>query len=526
MHRRRFLATSSAALAAPALARAAAADRVLRFIPQSDLTVLDPVWTTAYVTRNHGFAVFDTLYGLDGRFRPQPQMVAGAVRNPEGTEWRLGLRPGLLFHDGTPVLARDCVASVRRWGARDAFGQALMAATDDLSAPDDTTILFRLKRPFPLLPEALGKSATSMCPIMPERLAQTDPFVAVTEMVGSGPFRFVADERVVGARVVYERFARYVPRPGGGAADWTAGPKVALVDRVEWHVIPDGGIAAAALQAGEADWWEQPLPDLYPVLRRVQGMTVRVQNPAGQMPVMRFNQLHPPFDNPAIRRAVVAAVDQADFVTAVVGDDPALRHVPAGFFTPGTPMASEAGMAALTAPRDLAAAKAAIVAAGYKGERVAVMVPTDFPSLKALGDVGADLLTRLGFAVDYQAVDWGTLVQRRAKKDPVAQGGWSVFHTFWEGLDLLSPATSVMLRGNGAAASPGWPTAPGIEALHDEWLAAGDVAEQVKLAGAIQAAAFEAVPYVPLGQDFIATAYRGVSGVGDGFPTFWGVRKG
>ena len=218
-------------------------------------------------------------------------------------------------------------------------------------------------------------------------------------------------------------------------------------------------------------------------------------------------------------------MSQADFVTAVVGEDASLRHVPAGFFTPGTPMASEQGMAALTTPRDLGAAKEAILAAGYKGERVAVMVPTDFPSLKALGDVGADLLGRLGLAVDYQAMDWGTLVQRRAKKEAVAQGGWSVFHTFWEGLDLLSPATSVMLRGNGAAASPGWPSAPDIEALHDAWLAAKDTAEQVKLAGAIQAAAFEDVPYVPLGQDFIATSYRGLSGVGDGFPTFWGVRK-
>ena len=235
--------------------------------------------------------------------------------------------------------------------------------------------------------------------------------------------------------------------------------------------------------------------------------------------------IQPPFDNPAIRRAVLAAVTQQDFVTAVVGEDPALRHLPAGFFTPGTPMASEAGMEALTAPRDLAAAQAAILAAGYRGEPVVVLAPTDFPSLKALADVGADLLTRLGFKVDYQAMDWGTVVQRRAKKDAVAQGGWSVFHTFWEGLDLLSPATSVMLRGNGAAAAPGWPTAPVIEALHDQWLAAGDVAEQVKLAGAMQAQAFVDVPYVPLGQDFIATAYRGVSGVGDGFPAFWGVRK-
>ena len=523
MHRRTLLAGTAAALATPFVARAAP-PRVLKFIPQSDLTVLDPVWTTAYVTRNHGFAVFDTLYGLDGHFRPTPQMVAGAVKNPDGTEWRLGLRPGLKFHDGTPVLARDCVASIKRWGARDAFGSTLLAATDELSAPDDQTIQFRLKHPFPLLPDALGKSATNMCPIMPERLASTDPFTQVTEMVGSGPFRFKADERVVGARVVYERFDGYTPRPSG-TPDWTAGPKVANFDRIEWQVVPDPATAAAALQAGEVDWWEYPLPDLVPMLRRINGLTVALPNPTGQVPVLRMNQLHPPFNNPAIRRALVSAVNQMDFLTAVVGDDPKLKHVPAGFFTPGTAMASEAGMEALTAPRDLDAARKAIVDAGYKGERVVVLAPTDFPVLKALADVGADLMSRLGLKVDYQAMDWGSVVQRRTSKAPPDQGGWSVFHTFWDGLDLLNPATNVMLRGNGAAASPGWPDNPDIEALRDQWLLAAEEAEQKRIASDIQLHAFQDVPYIPLGQDFVTTAYRGLSGVLDGFVIFWNVRK-
>ncbi len=523
MNRRQFLAASAATLAAPSIVRAAGSG-VLRFIPQSDLTVLDPVWTTAYVTRNHGYTVFDTLYGLNGQFRASPQMVAGAVTDADGTEWKLGLRPGLKFHDGTPVLARDCVASIRRWGARDAFGQALMAATNELSAPDDATIRFRLKRPFPLLPDALGKSATSMCPIMPERLANTDPFTQVTEMVGSGPFRFVADERVVGSRVVYERFDGYVPR-SDGTPDWTAGPKVANFDRIEWRVVPDPGIAAAAIQAGEADWWENPLPDLLPILRRTAGLTITVPSPTGQIAVMRMNQLHPPFNNPAIRRALLSVVTQTDFMTAVNGDDPTLQHVPAGFFTPGTAMANDAGMDALTTKRDFGAAKAAIKAAGYNGEPVVVLAPTDFPTLKALADVGADLMTQAGLKVDYQAMDWGTVVQRRAKKEPPSQGGWNVFHTFWEGLDHLNPATNVMLRGNGLAASPGWPTAPDIEALHDQWLSAPDEAAQKRIATDIQTRAFADLPYIPLGQDYVPTVFRGLTGMQSGFMMFWNVRR-
>jgi peptide/nickel transport system substrate-binding protein len=273
------------------------------------------------------------------------------------------------------------------------------------------------------------------------------------------------------------------------------------------------------------DWWEYPLPDLLPLLRKATALTVKVPNPTGQIPVLRMNQLQPPFDNPAIRRALLSAVTQMDFLTAVVGDDPALKHVPAGFFCPGTPMASDAGMEAITGPRDLAAARKAITDAGYKGEKVVVLAPTDLPSLKALADVGSDLMSRLGFNVDYQAMDWGSVVTRRTNKNPVSQGGWSVFHTFWDGLDHLSPATNVMLRGNGAAASPGWPTDTKIEALRDQWLAATELAEQTSLAADIQREAFTSVPYIPLGQNFITTAYRGLSGVLDGFVIFWNVRK-
>jgi peptide/nickel transport system substrate-binding protein len=332
MKRRTILGASVGLLAIPHVVQSAS-ERVLRFIPQSDLTILDPVFSSVYVTRNHAYMIFDTLYGQDSAFRPHPQMVEGATVERDGTQWRLRLRDGLLFHDNTPVLARDCVASIRRWARRDAFGQTLMFTTDELSAPDDLTIQFRLKAPFPMLPEALGKIGINMLPIMPERLAQTDPFKQVTEMIGSGPFRFLPDERISGARVAYARFEKYRPREQG-LPDWTAGPKIVHFDRVIWNVIPDAATAAAALQRGEADWWEQPVFDLLPLLQQDPNLTTPLIEETGNIGLLRMNQLFPPFNNPAIRRALLRCMDQADFMQAVVGDDHRAWRDRIGFFAP------------------------------------------------------------------------------------------------------------------------------------------------------------------------------------------------
>ena len=487
--------------------------------------MLDPIWTTAYVTRNHGYMIFDTLFGMDGSFKMSPQMLEGFTTEADGKLWRLTLRAGLSWHDGERVLARDCVASINRWGKRDPFGQSLLAATDELSAPDDRTIQFRLKAPFPLLPDALGKSGTNMPAMMPERLAKTDAFTQVTEMVGSGPFRYRPDERVVGSLAVYEKFQGYKPREGG-TADWTAGPKVAHFDRVEWHVIPDTATAGAALQNNEVDWWENPTVDLVPLLRSNKDITVAVLDPTGQVATMRLNQLIPPFDNPAIRRALLRAVSQTDYMTAVVGDDPALYHVPCGIFCPGSPMASDVGLEVFAGTRDYDAVKRDILAAGYKGERVVLMAPTDFPILKALADVGGDMLTKAGFNVDYQAMDWGSVVQRRSKKDPVDKGGWNVFHTFWGGIDQFNPAGHVFLRAQGAeTGTMGWPASAKLEALRNDWLAAPNELAQKAIAVEIQKQAMIDVPYVPLGQNFYDTAYRKtITGVLHGFVIFWNVK--
>ena len=521
---RRALVSAAAALAAPNLVRAEPA-RVLRFIPQADLAAVDPVWTSVYVTRNHGYMVYDTLYGQDSAYRATPQMVEGATTERDGREWRLKLRDGLRFHDGEPVLARDCVASIRRWSKRDAFGQTLLEQTDELAAADDRTIVFRLRQPCTWLPDALGKIGINMLPVMPERLAATDAFKQVTDVVGSGPFRFLADERVSGVRAAYARFERYQPRPDG-VPDWTAGPKVVHFDRVEWNVIPDGATAAAALQRGEADWWEQPLFDLLPSLRQRNDLRIQTLETTGNIGLLRFNTLHPPFDNPAIRRALLPALDQSAFMQAVAGDQTEYWRDRVGFFAPDTPMANDRGMAALTGPRSAETAHRRLAAAGYKGEPVVLLSPGDYPRIAALALVAADMLTRAGMTVDVQTMDWGSVIRRRASKATPGQGGWSVFFTTFTGADLASPASCPALRGNGVNAWFGWPDAPRLEALRNQWLAASDDATRRALAADIQAQAFEDVPFLPLGQFFQPTAMvRQLTGAVPGMTLFWNIRR-
>ncbi len=519
---RRGVLAGAGSLACPGVVRAAAGT-TLKFIPVIDLAFTDPIFAAAaQVSRTHGLMVFDTLYGIDTRLQPSPQMLEGHRVGADGRQWDLVLRAGLRWHDEGPVLARDCVASIRRWAARDGMGAALMAATDELLAVDDRTIRFRLKRPFPLLPEALGKVAVPTCFMMPERLARTDPFQQIPEVIGSGPYRYKADERLPGARNVYERFEGYVPREGG-ATDWTSGPKRAVFDRVEWTTMPDAGTAIAALQAGEQDWMENAPHDLVPLLRRNPAITVRVLDRLGFTCSMLLNHLQRPFDDPAVRRALLAGLDQAAFMNAVAGTDPAFQTTPIGFFCPGTPLASEVGMEALRGPRDMGRAKAELARAGYAGAKVVVLVPTDSVVQKPLGDVAADMLTQAGFNVEYAGTSFGQVLTRRNNKGPVEAGGWSAAAGNPQGMDWLNPVGHQALAGTGSF--PGWYGSVRMTGLREDWLGAADAAEQARIGQAIQSLAFEEVPFIPLGQYKQPTAHRNrITGIGAGTATFWGVR--
>jgi peptide/nickel transport system substrate-binding protein len=528
MKRRQFLGSAAAiigtaGLAHPGIVRAAAAS-TLKFVPYADLALIDPL-VSAFVTRNHVMMVFDTLFALDAAGNAQPQMLAGYTVEDGGKTWKLTLRDGLLFHDGTKVLARDVVASLRRWAVKDAFGQALMDATDELSAPTDKLVQFRLKRVFPLLPQALAKPTNLMAVVMPERLANTPPGVLLNEMVGSGPYRFLPSERVSGARNVYAKFDGYAPREG--VASFCAGPRIANFDRVEWLTMPDPATQAAALQRGEVDWVEQPVMDLVPSLRKDADLKVEVMETTGLIGVLRFNQLFPPFDNPAIRRAALQAVNQTDFMAAVAGEaDPGVINDHVGFFAPSSPYASDAGMEMLSGKHQLDALKRQVEQAGYKGEKVVFLGASDVARISAICQVGADMLSKIGLNVDYVSTDWGTVIQRMTRKQPIAEGGWSIFGSMWGGYDWYSPAGDAALRGNGANSWFGWPEAPKLEALRDQWLRAPDMATQKTLARDIQLQAFQDVPCLPLGLYYQPVAYRNdLVDMIKGLILFTGVRR-
>jgi peptide/nickel transport system substrate-binding protein len=523
--RRGFLAATGAAmLARPALAQPASA-RVLRFVPETGLIVLDPIVTTAAVTTMHGYAVFDTLYGVDEQLQPQPQMAEGARSTDDGLGWEIRLREGLRFHDGEPVRARDCAASLQRWSKRDSFGQALAAAVEAWETPDDRTLRIRLKRPFPQLLRDIGKPHSSPAFIMPERIAQTDAMTPVTEMIGSGPFRFQRDEYVAGSRVVYTRFDGYKPRDE--AASWSAGGKQVHFDRVEWHIMPDAATASAALQAGEVDWLETLQGDLVPIAKRNRQINVRPLNPLGLILGMRFNHATAPFNNAALRRAILSAVNQDDYLQAVTGGDAESFRLCRAMFPCGLPGVNELGTEAMRQPPDLGKAREAVSASGYKGEKIVLLHASDHPIVGPLGEITADLLRRLDMNVEQQTMDWGTVVQRRTSKEPVEKGGWSIFHTTWPGSSVTNPAENLYIRGQGGTGWFGWHDSPELEKLSAEWLQSTDAAERQKLLDAVQRSAFETVPVVPLGQMLPNMAHRtSLTGiVTASAPAFWNVRR-
>src|SRR6201987_3720609 len=410
-------------LSAPALAQGTAA-RTLRFVPQANLANFDPIWGTQYVVRNAAALVWDTLYGVDATLKPQRQMVEAEEQSEDGLVWTFRLRPGLRFHDGEPVLAKDVVASLARWSARDPMGLMIKAIQNELTTVDDRTFRWVLKKSYPKLLFALGKNNSPCTFVMPERIAATDPFKQISDYVGSGPMRFVRSEWVPGAKAVFEKFADYVPRQE--PASWLAGGKQMLVDRIEWIVMPDPATAAAALQNGEIDWWENPITDLVPVLRQNRNIAADIADPLGNIGSFRMNHLYPPVNDVRARRAVLMAMSQEDYMRAIVGDDDNLWKPLPGFFTPGTPLYTEEGGEILKGPRKLDAAKKLLAESGYAGQPGTCLVAQDQQITKAPGDVTADLLKRLGMNVDFAAIDWGTVGARRAGKTPPGQGGWQM----------------------------------------------------------------------------------------------------
>ena len=511
-------------LAKPALAQGAGGGAgVLRFVPQANLANPDPIWTTATVAINHGYMVWDTLFGVDDSYTPRPQMCAGSEVSSDGLTWTFTLRDGLMFTDGVPVRGADCVQSIKRWSVKDPFGQYLASITDEMAAPSDKTFTIRLKKPFGQMLYALG---AQNCFIMPERMAKTPASEQVKEFIGSGPFIFQLGEWVSGVRAVYTKNTKYVPRQE--APQYLSGGKVVNFDRVEWIVQTDPATASGALQRGEVDWLEQPIADLLPQLRGMKDLVVENFDPLGNPAVLAMNHLYPPFDNPLMCRALMQVVNQSDFMTAIVGDQKELMKVPMGIFTPGSPMANTVGIEAVSGPRDVAKAKQMVKDAGYKGEPIVLMGPTDQPALNQMVLVADAMLKSIGVNSQYTAMDWGTLVSRRASQAAPDKGGWNIFITSWNGLAMANPGSSYPLRANGKTSGWfGWPTDPKLEQYRLDWMSAPDLAAQKKVCEQVQAESWINPPFLPLGVYYQPTAYRrNLSGfVKNGQKVFWGIKR-
>ncbi|WP_043835253.1 ABC transporter substrate-binding protein [Muricoccus aerilatus] len=521
MHRRSLLAAPFLAAPAllPGLARAQASRAAtLRVVPETLTTIFDPHFTTSFTTRDFGYLVYDTLLSVNDRWEPTPQMAERWETSADGLEWRFFLRDGLAFHDGTPVTAEDCTASLRRWGQRDALGSVMLRATETLDALDERTLRLKLKQPFGLVLQALAKPGAMVPMIMPKRLAETPANRPVTEPIGSGPYRFVAGEYRPGDRIVLVRNEAYRPRPEPSV--WASGGKRATFERVELIAMPDVSSQVSALSTGEVDYLERLPADVLPILERNRAVRVQVVSSFGYQGVMRFNHLLAPFDDVRVRRAVMTAVDQMDYLPGVAGRPEYMREC-RSMLGCGTPYETTAGM---PLKADLEGARRMLREAGTDLSRPVVIIhPADAPGIAALGLVTQDLLTKLGFTVDLQSMDLNTFFGRRARPE-----GWNVFHTTATVPDMQTPLQNSYMEAAGAPNGfAGWPKDDEVQAGRAAFAAAATEAERKTLAESIHRRAAERGFYMPLGQFTAASAWRAeLTDVPTGPAMFlWNIRR-
>jgi peptide/nickel transport system substrate-binding protein len=515
---------TAAGLALAMGAGAASAESVLRVAPHADLKNIDPIWTTAYITRNHGYLIYDTLFAQDSNLAPQPQMVSDYSVSDDGLEWTFTLRDGLTWHNGEPVTAEDCVLSLQRWSKRDGMGQKLFDFIDKIEAVDGKTFKMTLKQKYGLVLDSIGKISSNTPFMMPKAHASMDAFKQIpNDPIGSGPFKFVKDEWVPGSKVVYTKNPDYKPR--AGEASYAAGGKSAKVDRVEWLYIPDAQTTLNALANGEIDYWEAPPPDMIAQLKASEGVKVELIDPLGAQGWLRLNHQLPPFDNVKARQAIQWMVNQEDYLRVIAGD-PELYKVCRAYFICGSPNATDAGSEGLK--QDFEKAKALLKEAGYNGEKIVLMQSTDIPVLNNAATVTTQLLRQIGMNVEVQAMDWSTLTSRRAIKEPLDKGGWNIFHTYATGADAASPVSNIGISGGCVErAWFGWPCDEKIEELRNAFALETDPKKRHEIVEELQRQIYKTVPNILYGQFFQPVAYSDkLSGVlVSPVPFFWNIEK-
>lgn len=487
-----LLVLASGVLVSPANAQPTG---TVHFVPQSDLKVLDPLYTTNYVTRNFGYMVYDTLFARDANNEPRPQMVQAYTKSPDGKEWTFTLRPGLKFQDGSPVTSADCIASLLRWEKMDSYGHAMAEAGANWNAIDKHTFKLTLSKPFGLILEALSKVSSYAPFIMSKKAIDAAGSGPVTRIDSHGPYIFKRDEWAPGNKIVFVRNPDYIGR--SDPPSYLAGDKAASNEQVEWVILPDANTASAALMSGAVDMLELVPPDNVPSL--LADPDLKVSNGGAYQASLIVNQLYPPFNNAKARQALLYAVNQEEFMAGMgYTQDMRVKHC-STFFICGSTNETNAGSDPFQKP-DITKAKQLLAESGYQGEKVVVLVPTDYANLKSAALITVQAMKKIGLNVDAQSMDWATIVSRRVKKDSPEKGGWSAYATFAVASSVDSPLSNFMLGASCGNDMPGWPCDKELDELRNSWIRATDTAERKKALDAFQRRAFKTVPYIPLGQ--------------------------
>lgn len=521
------LATGTA-VSMPSILRAQAASpaaRTVRMVMDGDLRAFDPIFTTASITGNHALAVYDTLFALDSKFEPQPQMVGKWDISDDKKTYTFELRDGLKWHDGTPVTAADCVASLRRWAQVAPAGRLIMERAKDISKTDDNTFAIALKEPLGLLIDILAQVETP-CPfIMREKDASRPATEQVSANIGSGPFKFNEALAKPGVSFAYDRNEAYVPRKE--TPDGLAGGKIVKVDRVIWDNIPDQQTAFAALQAGEVDYLGSVPLDLRSQIERDPNLELQVLDKGGWDFYLRMNFLQPPFDNVKARQAMLHLVDQEAFLR-IMSPDPRYGRVVSSIFGNNTPYTNDENTGWLKKGGDLEKARLLFKEAGYEGGKVIILAATNQPANNNAAQLLASQLRKIGVNAELAPSDWGGVVARRANKGPVESGGWNIFISADSDFSHSRPLGTTWFVANGEKAWFGWPKNDEFETLRTSWADVATIEERKALARKMQRIWWDFVGSVLLGQVSAPIARRktltGLIGMPSLFP-MWNMQK-
>ncbi len=530
INRRHFLAGTAAAGFLPAIlprfAFAQSADGdTLRVVVHADLKILDPLLSNAWITIRHCYLIADTLFGVDSNLQPQPQMVDTYEVDDAHLNYTFTLRDGLEFHDGAPVLASDAVASLKRWIGGNAAGKQLGQYVDDVAVVDDKTFTMTMNAPYGLVLESMSRPSDPVF-VFPERvIAAAKPGEALGEIIGSGPFTFDKDAWQPGNRVVYHKNPDYVPR--SEPADFMSGGKVAYLENVIWQMMPDANTALSALQAGEVDYFEVPPLDFIALAEGNPDLKVQIIDPIGLHAFIRPNFLQPPFSDVRARQALAHLVDQKNFMRAAVGN-PSLYEECHAYFMCGSPNELSVGAEPYMAP-DVEKAKALLKEAGYNGEKIVVMTPTnaELPVIYAAAQYLSQVLTDAGIDNELVVLDWASFVQRRSNKGPVSEGGWNLFVSIEGGPDTVNPVMNYWFNSKCGASAQGWPCDEKLEELMVAYSLESDPAKRNELVEKLQIRAYEYLPQILLGQYLQPVITRAdVDGVlSAGQAVYWNVKK-